>query len=74
MFFTTIGGVKVDTDFRATTAKDQTIPGLYIAGSDMGGNFGDTYTLWTSGYAFGLAVTSGRVSGAEAAAFAASAH
>ena len=35
----------------------------------MGGNYGDTYTLWTSGYAFGLASTSGRVSGTEAAEF-----
>jgi fumarate reductase flavoprotein subunit len=69
MYFTSIGGVKVDTDFRALNPKDQPIPGLYIAGSDMGGNYGDTYTLWTSGYAFGLASTSGRVTGAEAAEF-----
>jgi len=69
MFFTSIGGVRVDTSFRALTNKDEVIPGLWIAGSDMGGNYGDTYTLWTSGYAFGLASTSGRVSGTEAAEF-----
>ena len=69
MYFTSIGGVRVDTSFRALTNKDEVIPGLWVAGSDMGGNYGDTYTLWTSGYAFGLASTSGRVSGAEAADF-----
>jgi len=69
MYFTSIGGVRVTPNFEATDAKDQVIPGLYIAGSDLGGNFGDTYTLWTSGYAFGLAATSGRITGAEAADF-----
>ena len=69
MYFTSIGGVKVDTNFRALSGEDQVIPSLYIAGSDLGGNFGDTYTLWTSGYAFGLAATSGRITGAEAAEY-----
>lgn len=69
MFFTSIGGVHVNPDFQAINSEDQPIPGLYIGGSDLGGNFGDTYTLWTSGYAFGLAASSGRITGAEAAAF-----
>ena len=67
---TSISGVRVDTQFRATDKQDKVIPGLYIAGSDVGGNYGDTYTLYTSGYALQTAATSGRVSGEDAAGFA----
>lgn len=69
-FFGSMGGILVDTRFRALNDKDEAIPGLYMAGLDVGGAFGDTYTLFTSGFALSMSTTSGRISGADAAAFA----
>ena len=36
------------------------IDGLYAAGVDAGGLYGDTYPVWTSGHAFGWSSYSGR--------------
>ncbi|QEM67692.1 FAD-dependent oxidoreductase [Geobacter sp. FeAm09] len=58
--FVSIGGIRVNTDMEVTDKKDQAIPGLYAGGCDVGGLYGDTYTLWASGHAYGFAVFSGR--------------
>jgi len=48
---------------------DQPITGLYAAGGDVGGQYGDTYTLWTSGFSFQFAASSGRIAGKYAAIY-----
>lgn len=58
-FFTTCGGLRADTDLHVLDKTDKPIPGLYAAGVDVGGLYGDTYTTWTSGHAFGFAAWSG---------------
>ena len=58
-FFTTCGGLRADTDMSVLDKADKPIPGLYVAGVDAGGLYGDTYTTWTSGHAFGFAAWSG---------------
>jgi len=58
--FVSIGGIKTNTNMEVTDNKDQAIPGLYAGGCDVGGLYGDTYTLWASGHAYGFAIFSGR--------------
>lgn len=58
-FFTTCGGLRTDTEMHVLDKADKPIPGLYAAGVDVGGLYGDTYTTWTSGHAFGFAAWSG---------------
>lgn len=59
-YFCTLGGIRVDTDMRVLDKQDTPIRGLYAAGTDAGGLYGDTYTTWTSGHAFGFAAWSGQ--------------
>ncbi|MGE4266745.1 MAG: FAD-dependent oxidoreductase [Deferribacterales bacterium] len=65
--YVSLGGIKVDSKMRALDANDKEIKGLYVVGCDVGGLYGDTYTLFASGSAFGFAAYSGRVAGADAA-------
>ncbi|MBD7919608.1 FAD-dependent oxidoreductase [Cellulomonas sp. Sa3CUA2] len=59
----TLGGVRIDTDARALDADGRPVPGLHVAGSDIGG-------LSNEGYAGGLAPAyiTGRWAGRAAAA------
>ena len=60
-FFCTLGGIRVDRSMHVLDKNDKVIPGLYAAGVDAGANlYGDTYTTWTSGHAFGFAAWSGQ--------------
>jgi len=65
--YVSLGGVKVNEKMQALDDKDNVIPGLYTVGCDVGGLYGDTYTLFASGSAFGFTQTSGRIAGANAA-------
>jgi len=67
MNFVSIGGIKVNLKMEATDTQDRAIPGLYVVGADAGGLFGDTYTLWTSGFMFQWSVQSGMIAGGNAA-------
>lgn len=58
--YTSLGGIRVDPDLHVVDTKDAPIPGLYAAGVDVGGLYGDTYGVWTSGHAFGWSSYSGR--------------
>lgn len=58
-FFATLGGLRTDTNMQVLDKNNKPIPGLYAAGVDVGGLYGDTYTTWTSGHAFGFAAWSG---------------
>jgi len=64
--FTSIGGLSVNTKMQVLGSDNKPISGLYAGGCDIGGLYGDTYTLWASGHAYGFAVYSGRVAGASA--------
>lgn len=65
----TLGGIKIDGDMRVVTADSQVISGLYAAGDDAGGMYGDTYDLNVAGGTFGFALNSGRIAGENAVSF-----
>ncbi|MFH0726356.1 MAG: FAD-dependent oxidoreductase [Pseudomonadota bacterium] len=69
-FFVSLGGAKTSLNMEVLDKTDRPIPGLYAAGSDVGGQYGDTYTLWTSGFSFQFAASSGRIAGEHAAKYA----
>lgn len=62
----TIGGVKINEKIEAIDQKGNVIPGLYVAGSDAGGLYGDTYDLMMAGSTLGFAVNSGRMAAENA--------
>jgi len=68
----TIGGIRIDGQMRATDRKDCVIPGLYAAGAVTSGWESEIYCSELSASAFGFAVNSGRIAGANAAAYLAS--
>jgi len=65
-FHGTVGGIKINHRMEVLDKQDQSIPGLYAAGSDTGGWQGDTYCLDLSGSTFTFAVSSGRIAGENA--------
>lgn len=66
----TLGGIKIDGGMRVVTQDGDVIPGLYAAGDDAGGLYGDTYDLTIAGETFGFGLNSGRIAGEHAAQFA----
>jgi fumarate reductase flavoprotein subunit len=63
----TLGGVKIDEEIRAVNEKGRPIPGLWVAGADAGGMYGNSY-VQVEGGTLGFAYTSGRIAGRNAAA------
>ncbi|NDL62081.1 FAD-dependent oxidoreductase [Acerihabitans arboris] len=63
----TLGGIKIDGKMRVVTQDGTIIPGLYAAGDDAGGLYGDTYDLNMAGETFGFGLNSGRIAGENAA-------
>jgi fumarate reductase flavoprotein subunit len=64
----TLGGVRVNERLEATDASLRPIPGLYVAGGDAGGFYGNTTTYPPyEGLATGFALNSGRIAGESAA-------
>lgn len=61
-----IDGVKVNGNFQAVDEFDHPVPGLYVAGNDATGLYGDTYTLDVPTVASGFAHTSGRLAARHA--------
>ncbi len=62
----TLGGVKINEKIEAVDDDSNVIPGLYVAGSDAGGLYGDTYDLMMAGSTLGFALNSGRIAGENA--------
>jgi len=60
-FFLTLGGVKINTNMQALDTEENVIPGLYVAGQDMGGLYDSTYDLLVEGSASSFAFSSGRI-------------
>ncbi len=57
----TLGGIKANERFEVVTPDEDPIPGLYAAGNDVGGMYGDSYDLLMAGSTVGFAVNSGRI-------------
>lgn len=60
-YFLTLGGLKMNSHLQVYDVDENVIPGLYVAGQDMGGLYDSTYDLLLEGSASGFALTSGRM-------------
>jgi fumarate reductase flavoprotein subunit len=65
----TIGGVKINHKAEALDKDYKVIPGLYVAGNDAGGFYGDSYEATSSGGTMGFAINTGRIAGENALDF-----
>ncbi len=67
VFLGTMGGIKINERAEVVDKKDVVIPGLYAAGFDAGGMYGDSYPIkCSSGLASAFATNSGRIAGKNA--------
>lgn len=65
--FTTVGGLKVNTDMQVVNEEGQAIEGLYAAGGDANGMYGANYDVDVmSGGQQGWCATSGRLAAEHA--------
>jgi fumarate reductase flavoprotein subunit len=62
----TLGGVKINAKIEALDKDGNAIPGLYVAGTDAGGMYGDSYDLLLGGGTVAFAVNSGRIAAENA--------
>jgi fumarate reductase flavoprotein subunit len=63
----TMGGIKINHNTEVIDKKETIIPGLYAAGFDAGGMYGDSYHVSVaSGSSVGFAFNSGRIAGKSA--------
>jgi fumarate reductase flavoprotein subunit len=70
VFLGTMGGIKINEKAEALDKKEMPIPGLYAAGFDAGGMYGDSYPIkCSSGLASAFAMNSGRIAGKNALKF-----
>jgi len=70
VFLGTMGGIKINGKAEVLDKKDAVIPGLYAAGFDAGGMYGDSYPMkCSSGLASAFALNSGRIAGKNALRF-----
>jgi len=64
IFLGTMGGIKISHNTEVIDKKENVIPGLYAAGFDAGGMYGDSYHIQVaSGSSVGFAFNSGRIAG-----------
>lgn len=68
VFLGTLGGVEINQFCEVITEDGKAIPGLYAAGSDTSGVYGDSYVYFEGG-TLGYAYNSGRLAGESAAAY-----
>lgn len=66
----TLGGIKANDKFQVVRQDETPIPGLYAAGNDVGGMYGDSYDLLMAGSTIGFAVNSGRIAAEHAVKYA----
>jgi len=70
IFLGTLGGIKINHNIQVIDKKDNVIPGLYAAGFDAGGMYGDSYSIGnSSGLSSSFAANSGRIAGRNALKF-----
>ena len=65
----TLGGIKANERFEVVTQDETPIRGLYAAGNDVGGMYGDSYDLLMAGSTVGFAVNSARIAVESAEAY-----
>ncbi|MDD1750270.1 MAG: FAD-dependent oxidoreductase [Methanothrix sp.] len=68
-YLSTIGGIKINHHMEVLDSQDNPIPGLYAGGNDTGGWEIDVYNAILSGTTVSFAITSGRISGENAAKY-----
>ena len=61
-----LGGIKINHRTEVVDKNEEKIPGLYAAGNDASGMYGDSYNIYLSGGTLGFAVNSGRIAGENA--------
>lgn len=66
----TLGGIKSNEHFQVVKQDGTPIPGLYCAGNDVGGMYGDSYDLLMAGSTIAWAVNSGRIAAENAVQYA----
>ena len=67
IFLGTLGGIKINHKMEVIDKKYKVIPGLYAAGYDAGGMYGDGYSIGdSSGLSSAFAINSGRIAGESA--------
>jgi fumarate reductase flavoprotein subunit len=67
VFLGTMGGIKINERTEVIDKKEKVIPGLYAAGFDAGGMYGDSYCIQgSSGLSSAFALNSGRLAGKNA--------
>lgn len=64
----TLGGIRINQNIEAINQDGHPIPGLYAAGADAGGMYGQAYVDFEGG-TLGFAYTSGRLAGINAASY-----
>ncbi|OGO19582.1 MAG: hypothetical protein A2Z15_07595 [Chloroflexi bacterium RBG_16_50_11] len=70
IFLGTMGGIKINDKTEVLDKKEAAIPGLYAAGFDAGGMYGDSYAIkCASGLSSAFALNSGRIAGKNALKF-----
>ena len=65
-FCGTNGGIRINEKAEVLDTEGIPIPGLYAAGNDAGGMYGDSYDMIAAGSACGFALVSGRLAGENA--------
>jgi fumarate reductase flavoprotein subunit len=65
----TVGGIKINFRTEVLDRERAPIPGLYVAGNDAGGLYGDTYDAVKAGLTLGFAVNSGIIAAENALKF-----
>ena len=63
------GGIRANDNLEVMTESDEVIPGLYAAGNDANGIYGDSYVFILPGNTMGFAMNSGRIAGENAARY-----
>ena len=66
----TLGGLKISTDMEVMSVENEAIPGLYAAGVDCSGSMFNRVYVSYEGVTMGWTMTSGRLAGENAAAYA----
>ncbi len=64
-----LGGIKINHRAEVVTEEQDTIPGLYAAGTDANSVFADSYIFILPGNTMGFAINSGRIAGENSAAY-----
>lgn len=62
----TLDDIKINHKTEVLAKNQEAIPGLYAAGNDAGGMYGDSYGVVLAGSTLGFAVNSGRIAGENA--------